>query len=239
MHTSRHLCSTMLSIILLLLLSFLLNDFAALSFQAYKSLRVPRGHTSSLHSFQASFDEEWPGCNPINKVIPHSNNDERNRDLKSSLTQRLTDKNDLRLGPQSEKFKSGFVSILGNPNVGKSTLMNRILGQNLCIVSPKPQTTRHRIHGILTADPADTTLGKGQASSASVGGKIPLLDEYTRNGYQLVFSDTPGMLTPSYKLQEAMQSTVSLASHCVHSDQDRCVDNNRNIHILAGAGCGR
>lgn len=79
------------------------------------------------------------------------------------------------LGEQPGAFKSSFVSILGNPNVGKSTLMNALLGQALSIVSPKPQTTRHRILGVLT----NTT-------------------------YQLVFSDTPGMLLPAYRLQEAM-----------------------------------
>ena len=54
------------------------------------------------------------------------------------------------LGIQPDFFKSGFVSILGNPNVGKSTLMNAILREKLCIVSPKPQTTRHRILGVVT-----------------------------------------------------------------------------------------
>jgi small GTP-binding protein len=76
-------------------------------------------------------------------------------------------------------FRSGFVSILGNANVGKSTLMNALLGERLCITSPKPQTTRHRILGIIT-----------------------------KPEYQLIFSDTPGMVAPSYKLQEAMMGTV-------------------------------
>eukprot|EP01039_Chlorochromonas_danica_P011466 gene11466-12825_t len=76
-------------------------------------------------------------------------------------------------------FKSGFVSIVGNPNVGKSTLLNALLGQKLCIVSPKPQTTRHRIFGVLT-----------------------------EKDCQIVFSDTPGMLKPAYTLQETMQDAI-------------------------------
>jgi GTP-binding protein Era len=87
------------------------------------------------------------------------------------------------IGPQGEGYRSGFVSILGNPNVGKSTLLNAILRQKLSIVSPKPQTTRHRILAVLT-DPS----------------------------YQLILSDTPGMLKPSYKLQEAMMDTVKGAA---------------------------
>lgn len=83
------------------------------------------------------------------------------------------------IGIQSDVYKSGFVSILGNPNVGKSTLMNALLGEKLSIVSPKPQTTRHRILGV-----------------------------YTQPDYQLVFSDTPGMMEPAYMLQEAMMDTV-------------------------------
>ena len=84
-------------------------------------------------------------------------------------------------------FKSGFVTILGNPNVGKSTLMNFLLRQKLSIVSSKPQTTRHCINGILT-----------------------------EKTYQLVFIDTPGMLYESptkTKLHAAMTQTVSQLSH--------------------------
>jgi len=87
------------------------------------------------------------------------------------------------LGEQPGPFRSGFVSIIGNPNVGKSTLMNAMLGQDLSIVSPKPQTTRHRILGVVT-----------------------------NSTYQLVFSDTPGMLEPAYKLQEAMMDSVHTAA---------------------------
>jgi len=80
-------------------------------------------------------------------------------------------------------FKSGFISIIGNPNVGKSTLLNALLDQPLCIVSPKPQTTRHRILGVKT-----------------------------ENNYQLIFSDTPGMIEPAYKLQETMMDNVKAAT---------------------------
>ena len=75
--------------------------------------------------------------------------------------------------------KAGFVTILGNPNVGKSTLMNELMGERLSIITQKPQTTRHRILGIVS-------------------------DE----DYQIVFSDTPGILNPSYTLQENMMSFV-------------------------------
>ncbi len=75
--------------------------------------------------------------------------------------------------------KSGFVAIIGKPNVGKSTLMNRLIGQGLSIVTPKAQTTRHRIKGILNTD-----------------------------DYQIVFSDTPGILEPHYLLQQKMMDFV-------------------------------
>lgn len=75
--------------------------------------------------------------------------------------------------------KSGFVNIIGKPNVGKSTLMNALLGEKLSIITPKAQTTRHRIMGIANGD-----------------------------DYQIVFSDTPGVLTPNYKLQEQMMRYV-------------------------------
>ncbi len=69
-------------------------------------------------------------------------------------------------------FQSGFVSIIGKPNVGKSTLLNALLGEKLSIISEKVQTTRHRIKGILN-----------------------------NPSYQIVFSDTPGIINPKYKLQ--------------------------------------
>ncbi len=72
-------------------------------------------------------------------------------------------------------FKSGFVNIVGNPNVGKSTLMNELVGERLSIITSKSQTTRHRIMGIVNEEE-----------------------------YQIVFSDTPGVLKPNYKLQESM-----------------------------------
>ncbi len=72
--------------------------------------------------------------------------------------------------------KSGFVNIVGNPNVGKSTLMNDLVGERLSIITSKAQTTRHRIVGIVNTDE-----------------------------YQIVFSDTPGVLKPNYKMQEAMR----------------------------------
>ncbi len=78
--------------------------------------------------------------------------------------------------------KSGFVNIIGNPNVGKSTMMNAMLGERLSIITPKAQTTRHRIFGILN-------------------------DE----DYQIVFSDTPGVIKPAYALQESMMQFVSSA----------------------------
>jgi GTPase len=71
--------------------------------------------------------------------------------------------------------KAGFVNIVGNPNTGKSTLMNTFMGEKFSAVSPKAQTTRHRIKGILNTD-----------------------------DYQIVFSDSPGVLVPKYKLQENM-----------------------------------
>ncbi len=76
---------------------------------------------------------------------------------------------------KNKHFKSGFVAIVGKPNVGKSTLLNSFLGQKLSIVTPKAQTTRNRITGILTGE-----------------------------GYQIVFFDTPGIFKPSYKLQQYM-----------------------------------
>lgn len=76
-------------------------------------------------------------------------------------------------------MKSGFVNIFGKPNAGKSTLLNALMGEKLAIVSPKVQTTRHRIKGILTGE-----------------------------NYQVIFSDTPGIIEPKYKLHEKMMQAV-------------------------------
>ena len=77
--------------------------------------------------------------------------------------------------PNQKSFKSGYVSIIGEPNVGKSTLLNGMMGEKLAIVTPKPQTTRNRIMGIVTTE-----------------------------GYQLIFLDTPGIVAPKYLLHDEM-----------------------------------
>ena len=79
-------------------------------------------------------------------------------------------------------MKTGFVNIFGKPNAGKSTLLNALLGEKLAIISPKVQTTRHRIKGILTTE-----------------------------DYQVIFSDTPGIIDPKYKLQQRMMMSVKSA----------------------------
>jgi GTPase len=79
-------------------------------------------------------------------------------------------------------MKAGFVNIFGRPNAGKSTLLNALMGEKLAIVSPKVQTTRHRIKGILT-----------------------------EKEYQVIFSDTPGIIEPKYKLHEKMMQAVKNA----------------------------
>ena len=78
--------------------------------------------------------------------------------------------------------RSGFVNIIGNPNVGKSTLMNALTGERLSAVTAKAQTTRHRIMGIISGE-----------------------------DYQIVFSDTPGIIKPKYKMQEGMMDFVRTA----------------------------
>src|ERR671916_1883827 len=79
-------------------------------------------------------------------------------------------------------MKAGFVNIFGKPNAGKSTLLNVLMGEKLAIVSPKVQTTRHRIKGIIT-----------------------------EKDYQVIFSDTPGIIEPKYKLHEKMMQAVKTA----------------------------
>jgi hypothetical protein len=119
-------------------------------------------------------EDDWPSCSPRSvKGKPKAITSRR-----QAATRIATDEGSSKslaesdyvddLGLQSDKFRSGFVSILGNPNVGKSTLMNRLLGENLCIVSPKPQTTRHRILGILTVDPKKPTYGPKAMESAHI-----------------------------------------------------------------------
>ncbi len=81
---------------------------------------------------------------------------------------------------EEKKHRSGFVNIVGNPNVGKSTLMNALVGERLSIITSKAQTTRHRILGIVGGD-----------------------------DFQIVYSDTPGVLKPNYKLQESMMRFVT------------------------------
>jgi GTPase len=85
-------------------------------------------------------------------------------------------------GESGTEFRSGYVTIIGEPNVGKSTLMNGVLKQKISIVTNKPQTTRHKVLGILSAD-----------------------------AFQMVFLDTPGIITPRYLLHEAMMRSASSA----------------------------
>ena len=81
-----------------------------------------------------------------------------------------------------KRHRAGFVNIIGNPNVGKSTLMNALVGEKLSIVTAKAQTTRHRIMGIVNGE-----------------------------DYQIVYSDTPGILKPNYRLQQSMMNFVDTA----------------------------
>lgn len=86
------------------------------------------------------------------------------------------------MGDTQKKHRAGFVNIIGNPNVGKSTLMNALVGEKLSIVTAKAQTTRHRIMGIVNGE-----------------------------DYQIVYSDTPGILKPNYMLQKSMMNFVDTA----------------------------
>lgn len=109
-------------------------------------------------------------------------------------------------------FKSGFVNIIGNPNVGKSTLMNQLVGERLSIITNKVQTTRHRILGIVTT-----------------------------NEMQIVFSDTPGILNPAYELQSKMMDFVheafkdaDIILYVVEPDEKQLLneDFNAKLHKL-------
>tara|TARA_B100000902_G_C27234663_1_gene876726 strand:+ start:126 stop:1007 length:882 start_codon:yes stop_codon:yes gene_type:complete len=100
--------------------------------------------------------------------------------------------------------RSGFVTIIGNPNVGKSTLINHLLGEKISIITPKAQTTRHRLLGILSHE-----------------------------NYQIVFSDTPGVIKAKYKLQDAMMHFVreslddsDLIIYMVDSSKEELADDN-------------
>ncbi len=104
-----------------------------------------------------------------------------------------------------KKHKSGFVNIVGNPNVGKSTLMNRLVGERISIITAKAQTTRHRIMGIVNTE-----------------------------DMQIVYSDTPGVLRPNYKLQESMlnfsESALDDADVLLYvTDVIETIDKNENF----------
>ena len=101
--------------------------------------------------------------------------------------------------------KAGFVNIVGNPNVGKSTLMNNLVGERISIITSKAQTTRHRIMGIVNTD-----------------------------DMQIVYSDTPGVLEPNYKLQQSMlkfsQSALKDADVLLYvTDTVASADKNKNF----------
>ena len=103
--------------------------------------------------------------------------------------------------------KSGFVNIIGNPNVGKSTLMNQLVGEKLSIITSKAQTTRHRIMGVVSGE-----------------------------DFQSVYSDTPGILKPSYKLQESMMKFVTGAltdADVILFVTDTVEESDRAAEILA------
>ena len=117
---------------------------------------------------------------------------------------------------QSCNHKSGFVNIVGNPNVGKSTLMNALVGERLSIITSKAQTTRHRIMGIVNGE-----------------------------DFQMVYSDTPGVLSPNYRLQEKMlefsrsalvDADVLLYVTEVQDNPERNADFLEKVKKMASAG---
>ncbi len=87
---------------------------------------------------------------------------------------------DIIMNNENSEHRAGFVNLIGNPNVGKSTLMNQLVGERLSIITAKAQTTRHRIKGIVDGE-----------------------------NFQIIYSDLPGILTPAYKMQEMMMKFVS------------------------------
>lgn len=118
--------------------------------------------------------------------------------------------------PSCNNHKSGFVNIVGNPNVGKSTLMNALVGERLSIITSKAQTTRHRILGIVNGE-----------------------------DFQMVYSDTPGVLSPNYRLQEKMlefsrsalvDADVLLYVTEVQDNPDRNADFLEKVKKMASAG---
>ena len=106
----------------------------------------------------------------------------------------------------ADKFYSGFVSLVGRPNVGKSTLMNRLIGEKIAIISNKPQTTRNRVQSILT-----------------------------KNDFQIVFIDTPGIHRPRHKLGEYMvksaETTLNEADAVLmlHEPTEKILEAGRRI----------
>ena len=110
----------------------------------------------------------------------------------------------------TKKHRAGFVNIIGNPNVGKSTLMNALVGEKLSIVTAKAQTTRHRIMGIVNGD-----------------------------DYQIVYSDTPGILKPNYRLQQSMMNFVETAigdADIILYVTDTVEKGNKNEEYIATIG---
>lgn len=105
---------------------------------------------------------------------------EEEKDLTPQISQPIAEEPQPQIGTESSSLRphrSGFVNIVGNPNVGKSTLMNELVGERISIITNKAQTTRHRILGIVNTP-----------------------------DMQIVYSDTPGVLRPNYKLQQSMRS---------------------------------
>ncbi len=109
-------------------------------------------------------------------------------------------------------YRSGYVALVGEPNVGKSTLLNAILGQKLSIVTPKPQTTRHKIAGILT-----------------------------RANFQVIFLDTPGLIRPKYALQEVMMASANDALNdadivivLIDASNSKAVASLKDLNVIKG-----